>query len=70
MLFQEFDHVLIEEPWLLELAGVSGPVQRLQLAAGEELLQLEAAWMGPSSLSEMIEQSPLPTSLTGLLPLL
>ena len=46
MLLQEFDHVLIEEPRLLELAGVSGPVQGLHLAAGDELLELEGAWMG------------------------
>src|SRR5215212_6103101 len=46
VLLQEFDHVLIEEPRLLELAGVSGPVQGLHLAAGDELLELEGAWMG------------------------
>src|SRR5688500_18683277 len=46
VLLQEFDHVLIEEPRLLELAGVSGPVQGLHLAAGDELMELEGAWMG------------------------
>src|SRR5690349_15512153 len=37
VLLQEFDHVLIEEPRLLELTRVSGPVQGLHLAAGDEL---------------------------------
>src|SRR5262249_24337356 len=46
VLLQEFDHVLIEEPRLLQLAGVSGAVQGLHLAAGDELLQAEGAWMG------------------------
>src|SRR5215470_10995592 len=38
---QKFDHVAVEQPRLLDLAGMAGAVEHLQLAAGDALLQRE-----------------------------
>src|ERR1700758_4022425 len=46
VVFQKFEHVLIEQPRLFDLAGVASPVNDLQLASGNPLLQCERARMG------------------------
>src|SRR5690242_492577 len=45
VLLQELDHVTIEQPRLLDLAGMAGAVQDLHLAAGDALLERRRAWM-------------------------
>jgi len=42
---RELDHEAIEEPRLLDVAGMAGAGQRLQLAMGDALLQGEGAWV-------------------------
>ena len=39
MLFEKFDHVAIEQPRLLDLAGVAGAVKDFHIAAGNARLQ-------------------------------
>src|SRR5665213_2470343 len=43
---EELDHEAIEQPGLLDLAGMAGARQHLELAAGNERLQREGALMG------------------------
>ena len=40
---QKFDHVAVEQRRLLDLAGMAGAVDDLQLAAGDALLQRESS---------------------------